>query len=433
MFRASPGFRFEGAPCCTRLKVYQRPEMSSRSSSSMLRLPGEDARELWLREGRGVWKRAARDDGSRGGILAIEAIATDSAPFWAPASSDPNVSVSAMAALHWEALGMDTEGGGRRWMHWQVCEQDGRVLAGTMGLADDAPEQEWAAFRPEAFELGARLFPIPGAGCALWKELGRYVLAFAHGESLLHVAVLNARELNAAAAWEVRDIALSLDVRGLLPPLRTCSVWTAAGEEFLSTLKLALGVRLRVEDKPAPALPPDVCVLLPPIVARQREARLRRGRTTRRVLLAASLYVAFFSVWAGWLMFREQRVQTAFAGLQAQAPQVQAIREAQMRWSALEPATEPDRYPVETFHQLVSLLPEEGIQLKDFSLDLERLTVGGVASSVNHALKFKADLENNSELKSYTWNFPAPTILEDNRATFRAEGTLNGGGKNESE
>jgi hypothetical protein len=259
------------------------------------------------------------------------------------------------------------------------------------------------------------------------------VLAFARGESLLHVAVLNARTLDARAAWEIRDIALSLDVRGLLPTPKICHVWTAAGEEFLSTLKLALGVRVRMEAKPAPELPRDACDLVPPEVARQQEARRRRGKVMGHVFLSAFLYLAFFTAWAGWLMLREQRVRAAFTGLQAQAPQVQAIREAQMRWSALEPAIAPDTYPVETFHRMVALLPEEGIQLKDFSLDLEKLTVGGVASSVNHALKFKADLENNAELKRYTWNFPAPTILEDNRATFRAEGTLNGGGTDEGE
>lgn len=408
--------------------------LMSTPTSQLLRLPGEDARELWLREGKGAWKLAQKDDGTQGGVFAIESIALDSAPFWAPVMTEANVSLESTAALHWEALGVDTEGTGRRWLHWRVCEEEGRVLAGTMALAAEAPQDEWASFSPDNFELSARLFPILSNECAVWKELGRYVLAFTRQDKLLHVAVLNARELDSKAAWEVRDLALALEVRGFLPKLKTCHVWTRAGDEFIGTLKEALGVRIRIESKPAPQLPDDLCDVLPPEVARIREEKLRRQRAVRLITAAAFVYIAFFAAWAGWLLLREQRMEKSSAMLKAQEPQVQAVRDAQMRWSALEAATDPNTYPVEVFHQVVALLPPEGIQLKDFSVDLEKLTVGGVASSVNHALKFKADIENNEALKRYSWNFPQPTILEDNRASFRAEGTLNaGGGTNESE
>lgn len=399
----------------------------------MLRLPGEDSRELWQRDGKSAWKLSPRQDETQGGIYGIECMSLDSAPFWALSTPEVKVNLEDTAALHWEALGVNSEGGGRAWMHWRVCEDEGRVLAGTVALSADAPQKEWAATSPESFELSARMFHIPSGECAVWKELGRYVIAFTRSDNLLHVGVLISRTLDASAAWEIQEIALALSVRGFLPKLKGCRVWTKAGDEFVGTLKEALGVRIRVETKPAPRLPRNACDLLPPEVARLREEKIVRQRNLRVVAAVAIVYVAFFAAWAGSLLVRERRADKALAQLRLQEPQLQSVRDAQLRWWALEAATDPDTYPVETFHQIIALLPEEGIQLKDFSLDLEKITVGGVASSVNHALKFKADLENNEALKRFAWVFPQPTILEDNRANFRAEGTLNAGGTNEGE
>jgi hypothetical protein len=302
------------------------------------------------------------------------------------------------------------------------------VLAATMALATDGPDAPWAKFDPETFELSALLPPIPSGECALWKELGRFVLAFTRGERLLHVAVLNARTLDATAAWEIRDLALGLEVRGFLPKLKGCRVWTEADDGFTGTLKEALGVRVRQQPKPVPQLPRDPSGLLPPSVARQRMEQLQRARMVRIVGLVAAAYLAFFTAWAGWLWLRDHRVEKQISILATQDPEVQAVRESQLRWMALEPATDPNHYPVETFHQIVSLLPPEGIQLQKFTLTPDKLTVSGVASSANHALKFGADLENNESLKRYEWSRQPPNILDDNRASFIAEGILNGGG-----
>ena len=95
----------------------------------------------------------------------------------------------------------------------------------------------------------------------------------------------------------------------------------------------------------------------------------------------------------------------------------------------MEPAIDPDLYPVELFHQVVSLLPAEGIRLKEFQIDADRLIVSGEATSVNHALMFRDNLKACEPLQRYTWSFPVPRIRdEDSRAEFRAEGILNGGG-----
>jgi hypothetical protein len=189
---------------------------------------------------------------------------------------------------------------------------------------------------------------------------------------------------------------------------------------FTSTLKEALAVRVRVEAKPAPRIPKHHADLLPPEAGRLREDRKRRKRMAGWAAMACLAYLVFFGAWTGMLYLREAKLNRSSARQELLAPQVQAVRDAQMRWYALEAATNPDQYPVEIFHQVVSVLPDDGVRLTNFSLDEEARTVG-------HAVKFKSDLEGNQALRQYSWTIQQPSAGEDGRAKFFAEGVLNGG------
>lgn len=401
------------------------------NESLSLRLPGENGWELWLREGKKGWRKAEKDDGKRGDIFAIESLALDSSPFWLMGAGDTESNLEATAALRWDAQGHDTEGEGQSWLYWRVEEEEGRVLAATIAIASDGPEASWADYEPETFEIYASMLPIPSGECALWKELGRYVLGFVRGDRLLHVTVLNSRVLDAAAAWEIRDLAASLEVRGFLPKLRGMRLWTEAGDEFTSTIKEAIDVRVRQQAKPVPTLPAEPSGLLPDSIAILRMEKLQRARMARVIGVVVAAYIAFFAAWAGWLWLRDHRVSQAEADLAERAPEVQAIYNAQQRWMALEAATDPNHYPVEMFHQIVSLLPPEGIQLQRFALTPQKMTVIGVASTTGLANKFKADVEANESLKRFEWTLPPINVLEDNRASFTVDGTLAGADPNE--
>jgi len=395
----------------------------------ILRLPGEASRELWLRDPAGVWVIAARDEGAKGGILGIESLALDSSPFWGQASPEAGVSLESTASLRWEGLGLEMEEmAGQAWACWPVAEEEGRTLTGTVALAAEAPQDEWAQHLPDSFEVSARLFPLPPSELVLWKEMGRYVLVFTRGEEVLHIAVLSSRELDQSAADEVRDLAMALDVGGMLPKLKGVRVWTAADSTFTAALKKTFDVRVKLEEKPAPRLPAEASGILPSRVAEIRVERVKRARQVQFLSLAAVIYLGFFTAWAGWLFWRDHQIGQSVAQVNARQPEVEAVRDAQLRWTALEAATEPDVYPVEVFHQVAALLPEEGIRLKEFNLELEKLVVSGEASSVNHALKFIADVKASPALKRFSMEFPQPTVMDDNRASFRGEGLVEGGG-----
>jgi len=56
------------------------------------------------------------------------------------------------------------------------------------------------------------------------------------------------------AAAEMRDLVTGLEVRELVTKVDGVRVWAEAGPEFADALKGALGVRARIEPKPAPVL-----------------------------------------------------------------------------------------------------------------------------------------------------------------------------------
>jgi len=395
---------------------------------AVLCLPGEDGREFWRHEAGTGWKKMEGDDGAAGGVFAIEAIALDSVPFWAVAPQDGRLDVAAVAALKWETLGANEAGDGKSWTHWEAGRAENRVLIASAGLAE-LPEAPWQGRRPDSFEVSPCLFPLPDGEMAVWKELGRHVVAFARGESLVHFSVLSARRLDADAAQELRTLCLGLEVQGFLARPSGVRVWTTPEPDFADAVSDSLGIRARVEAKPSPALPESPSGIFPPEMARAARDRAQRQRRAQVIASLAAVYVLGFSAWGAWLFWRGHSLSAQTAELERRRPEIEAVRTMQTRWQVLEPATNVDTYPTELFHRVVSLLPDEGIQLKEFLLESDKLVVSGKASTIGHAKKFQADLTSDGGLHQYTWNFPQPTILEDMQATFRAEGTLNPGGE----
>ncbi len=390
-------------------------------SPGMLRLPGEASEETWQQQQQdGLWQR--RDAVLRGGIYAVGVREVNSAPLWLPRVMERDL--DGAIALHWAAQGIESSGGGNNTAHWVVLSEAERLLVATIALAPDSFEKGYLTVVPNRCELSARLYPLPADGAALWKEDGQFVVAFTRASQIVHVAALTARSLDDDAAHEMRDLMLALQMREFLKECPTLLVWTEASDDFLNAVGEYLGTTARRAERPDPVLPQAPLSLMPAEVSLIREDRKRKRRVTRWLWAAAAVYLLFFGLWIGWLIVRQSGQDRRWAVVHEHAPRVQAIRDTEQQWEALQPSINPDQYPPETFQGIVSLLPPEGIRLKEFNLDQDRLVVAGEASSVNHALKFKADLENSESLKRYHWTFPQPTVLPDNRASFRAEGSL---------
>lgn len=393
-----------------------------RTSQQILSFPGEEARELWQGDADGVWQPAA---GGSCTVFGVDSLAFDSAPFWSLSQDD---GAADAVALRWEGFGLEQESGAHLWTHWPVTRKDRQLLVGTLALAPDDAVFGKESIGADRFEPSALLLPLPVDGIAVWRELGRHVAAFTRGGKLLHLAVLGARVLNADAAFELRDVFAALQAQEYLETVSTIRVWTVCENDFAPQLAcLFEEASVTKEKRPDPRLPETGSGLLPAQVAVSR--RQQRVRQQRVLMLAAAalVYVCFFGAWWMRLQWRQSRLDIAAAAVTAQQPEIETIREAQANWLEMEPAIDPNLYPVEIYHQIVSLLPPEGIRLKEFEINGPKITISGEATSVSHAMNFTDKLPASLPLQRYTWNSPVPSIKEDNRAEFRSTAVLNGG------
>lgn len=392
-----------------------------RTSQEVLSFPGEESREFWASNADGVWG-ATIDSSCQ--IFGVEAIAFDSAPFWSLSHEGGG---DEAVALRWESFGLQQENGAHLWTHWQVLRKERQALIGTLALSPEASSLEKSSMGAERFEPSAFLLPLPSDGIAIWRELGRCVAAFTRGAKLLHVTVLGARILDAEAAFEMRDIFAALQAHEHAVGISTIHVWTACEPDFAPQLACLFEEASVVKEKrPDPRLPAHGSALLPAPVALGRRLKIARKQRMLMLAAAALVYLCFFGAWWGRLQWRESSLNLANAAVTAQQPEIEIIREAQSNWLDMESAIDPNLYPLEVYHQVVSLLPPEGIRLKEFQIDSGKIVIAGEATSVNHALGFKDKLAASQALQRYDWNFPVPSIREDNRADFRTTGTING-------
>ncbi len=395
-----------------------------RTSQQILSFPGEEARELWQCQADGSCQPAEHGPCT---VFAVESIAFDSAPFW---SLDQDEGPEGAVELRWAGLGLEQEAGAHLWTHWVITRKDRQLLVGTLAFAPDAEPQGKEALAAERFEVSAQLLPLPIDGIAVWRELGRYVAVFTRGAQMLHLTVLASRSLDADAAFEIRDTYAALLTHEHVGNVATVRVWTACEPDFAPQLAcLFEDASVLKEKRPDPRLPTHASGLLPAQVALGRRQKQALQRKMLMMAAAALVYVCFFGAWWMRLQWRESKINTASAQVAAQQPEIETIREAQANWLEMETAIDPDLYPLEIYHQIVSLLPPEGIRLKEFQIDNGKIVIAGEATSVNHALGFKDKLAACQPLQRYAWNFPVPSIREDNRADFRTTGVIQGQGE----
>lgn len=367
----------------------------------------------------------------------MEALGFTSSPFWFLSSPTSAHDVTAAVSLHWEALDVPAGGPGHAWACWPVLETGTKTLVATLSVAaEEHLPQAWAqAVSCSRFEPAALLLPLPADGLAIWRELGRLAVAFTLRGRLLHLASLTARDLDADAAFEIRDLHQALLASGCDSTIQTVKIWTSCHTDFQPQMaSLFTAADFEKRDRPAPALPAFRSGLLPASVALQQQRRLAGHQKAWLLAVAALIYCSFFAAWWLRLEMRESHWLKTDASLTALQPQVESIHQARSRWLGMEAAVDPDSYPLEVFHQVVSLLPEEGIRLNEFQMSEGRLVISGEATTVNLALGFKGKLEACTSLQRYDWSFPLPRIRdEDSRAEFRAQGILPGGASHEGQ
>jgi len=243
---------------------------------------------------------------------------------------------------------------------------------------------------------------------------------------LLHVTLIAAPELNADTALELRDALLALDAHEFLDRLSEVKLWTECEAGFLSALSSTFSSsQVQAEPRPAPMPPADPLKFLPMQVALVRRSQQERKRLVQLATALAAVFVVVFASWFFLLWQQEQKILTDEKALQNLGPQVFSVQEAKQAWVAMEAAVNPDLYPVELYHQIISLLPPSGVRLNEFQIDNDKITVRGEASDTQKGLDFREQLTNSPALSGFDWNIPVPKSLDGTRVQFDAMGIYN--------
>lgn len=269
----------------------------------------------------------------------------------------------------------------------------------------------------------------PGS-VTVWDEAGTLAMAIPDAAgNPLHCQALTSREADGDAAAEIRCILAAAELAGASPEvdavaLRITARGEPAGGDKKSDFANALDVPVVEQPPQAPAAPATIWRLAPEPIIQQRAARKQRWTMTLIAASAVLVIAAGLGAFAAGLWNRQNAIAIEQERLAGQEPQLRRIREARDHWAELQIALTPEQYAVELFHQLVLLLPPEGIRLTLFEIGDDKLTIAGEASTVNHAISLREDLAASAAFKDWKFGegFPSPSVLPDGRAEFHAEG-----------
>ncbi len=267
-----------------------------------------------------------------------------------------------------------------------------------------------------------------GTTASVWREHGRLVLGVYAGGTPAHVQVLSGKpEVGKTLGGEINLLLLGLKGESLFenaPPTELVLALDEVPPEALADFRSSLNIPVRLQP---PVLPPKAAArdrLLPSQVVTQR--RRRRSAVRNVALLAAGLVI--YSVAGVWVWKSAQATEREIASLEHRIaivqPDVEAVRLAEERWRALEPAFNKDLFPIVQLSRITSALPGSGVVVREYRTTGRNIRVRGQARDVQLANRLLEDLQGMDGFERYDWHMPNPKVERNNTATFEIEGKL---------
>lgn len=388
-------------------------------------LPGETEQEFWEfpANGTGPGAKSLRKP-SGGCTYCFGSRALFVVPLWV-SSTDPNVIKGAVRMqLENRHIGDFSVAEGQHFDYFNVAEDGSRTQILATVLAG-GPETYGLNGNLGGFEIAPRFFSLKGNAIGLWRENQRWVAAFYRQGNLAYFQALSARDFDEDLISEIECIREWLRGAEFVEKINSVVVWEPMTDPVAVT---ELGERLQatatVSDRPMPMLPLEETALMPESFALREKSSARQKNWMRLAFLGLFVYMAIMAVVMFGIMM-DQRANAAERNWIAQHESEAAIvAETQARWDELQPAINAEGYPLELFYRVAKMLPEEGIRITRFEANGPKILLSGEASSVSAAISWKATLMKSPNFIEYEWEFPAPDIQADNRATFNAEANL---------
>jgi len=321
----------------------------------------------------------------------------------------------------------EQDGAGKNFRWHLLGTLGGQAILSVDLLAEPFPAS-LAAEHATDYTAALRLAQLPAGHIVITEEQGDLVLAASHQGKLYHSHIFSqgpATEEELKLEITLARLALEADL-GVDSIVGIALVGTNFDKGLTNRLSSTLELPVRVMGELAPNTTLDTkswSKLLPVGIRNLQTARVRRGRLTRALVLAAGLYLSLAFLAFAYLHFQEQRAAQLSTQVDLTKEPAAAVRQANQRWKALAPAIEPKRYPLFLLAEINRIMPGSGIVIREFEVKGSDIEIRGEARDAQLAFQFIEDFKKNRVLSRYQWTAPRPE-LKGTTATFRAQGKL---------
>ncbi len=308
-----------------------------------------------------------------------------------------------------------------------IRSESGRSLVTAIVLHSD-PHVRLCAPEAAEFIASPECENLPPDAAVIWEEVGQRLIAFTSGEVPVYWESRRVTEPDEIAG-DLACLLTRLTGEGVMGALNKIVLRIPSTAEFRAQLKQHFQVDVVSEERPSPRIPSqDASRVVPSSVVQKRLAVQRKKLLLRVASLAGFLIFGLVGLLFGrqeLLVLENAKMKRV---LDAEEPRVTAVSNAQLQWATLRPAIDPDLYPVERLLQLALLMPTDGLRLTVFEQSIEagelRVLIIGEVSSPQAAFSFSESVRTHPAWRQFRWQIPQPTILPNNAAQFRMEGTF---------
>lgn len=280
---------------------------------------------------------------------------------------------------------------------------------------------------PEArfFSASPHFLPLPDNGITFWREQSHLVLAVTCQGNLTFFQSLGTSTGPSSLIRNLQSLIPLLRSANLLPTEDLKLVnWAKLPDTFCGPFNEVLPGQWHHAPRPVPQPPANDIPELPPASVQAVRHKRQISQKRRRIALAAAaVYVLVIGLWTASLLIHQAKVHRIQASLAPNVPKVEEIQDAAQTWLLLQPALEPEMYPLVLLNSIYDTLPDNhSVQLNVFEVRDKQIDLRGRASSVDLVFQLQRNLMKHPSLHGYRWNLDNPTILANNEALFRIRG-----------
>ena len=170
---------------------------------------------------------------------------------------------------------------------------------------------------------------------------------------------------------------------------------------------------------------PDATGDLLPAAWNTEQKRLESsGRLRQQLQLAAFAWLLLLAAAFVYLAWMKSRVRKLDGEIAVTQPQINFVIAQKARWTALQPAIDPERYTVHILRLCQEARPSGDLQFTNFDHTPSQFMVEGEAPSANVAIEYGEKLRAVPGLADFKIETPPPQILKGDRWKFKFFGKL---------